>query len=185
MKVREASHHAACALTFVLTKECVKAISRTSAQLADLLVTATLSRISEAHVRETIWGNGWILHANWLNGMASRYGWAEWFTLIGKRIPRLQTVAKEFGAQQISSDEICCRAKQARRSQRELGDIHDPNEGFAGSVNKTRLGGVEQYKANAAVQKVHLGRCFVVRGRLPCRKRKARSRPIGAEQAAR
>ncbi len=43
------------AVTFALTKEYVKAISRASAQLADLLVTATVSRISRAHFREAIW----------------------------------------------------------------------------------------------------------------------------------
>jgi hypothetical protein len=47
--------HVDLALTFVLTKEYVNAISRASAQLADLLVTAALSRISQAHFREAIW----------------------------------------------------------------------------------------------------------------------------------
>ena len=47
--------HVDLGLTLALTKEYAKAISRASAQLADLLVTAALSRISQEHFREAIW----------------------------------------------------------------------------------------------------------------------------------
>ncbi|MGC2529827.1 MAG: helix-turn-helix transcriptional regulator [Candidatus Acidiferrum sp.] len=42
-------------LAFALMKEYVKAISRASRELADLLVTATIARVAQADFREAIW----------------------------------------------------------------------------------------------------------------------------------
>jgi len=70
-------------LTFALTKEYQKAISRASAQLADLLASAAGSRINQAHLREAIWREcldfayqlgQWDAFATWVH-RAVHIGW--------------------------------------------------------------------------------------------------------------
>ena len=70
-------------LTFGLTKEYEKAISRASAQLADLLATAAGSRINQAQLREAIWREcldfayqlgQWDAFATWVH-RAVHIGW--------------------------------------------------------------------------------------------------------------
>jgi hypothetical protein len=70
-------------LTFALTKEYEKAISRASAQLADLLATAVGSRTNQAQLREAIWREcldfayqlgQWDAFATWVH-RAIHIGW--------------------------------------------------------------------------------------------------------------
>jgi hypothetical protein len=71
--------HVDLALTFALTKEYVKAISRASRQLVDLLATAAVSRIGQADFREAIWREcldfayqlgQWDAFASWVDRVA-------------------------------------------------------------------------------------------------------------------
>jgi hypothetical protein len=95
-------------LTFALIREYAKAISRASAELSDLLVTATLSRVSQAHFREAIWREC-LDFAYQLGQWDAFVTWVQRVVHIGWR------VVDADGAPSLSPDRECEERLEERR----------------------------------------------------------------------